>query len=142
MFYINESYKKKVIKSFAYILIPLSVLFLISCNNNKVYDHVIEEYSTDKKSLYNLYFFYSNSEDSLEIKKEFSNWNRENYPNVYNTRSYDISSNRNVPSQAFLEVFKISEEDTPVFIMFNNTGVVLRTDKFDDVLYYLDNRNK
>lgn len=114
-----------------------SIIFFSGCSEQQ-----LEEFSTEKEGFYNLYFFGNDSEESKRVEEDFlDRWNPEDHPNVNKTSSYNISEKENAPSQLAIDVFELSKENTPVFILFDNKGEVLRTDKFDEVLSYFESKN-
>lgn len=125
--------RTKFFKYFIYTFL-LSIVFLFGCNieqTQKKNEELMEEFYTDKKGLYNLYLFANDSPESKSIENDFhERWHAEDYLMVYNTRSYNISDPEYAPDSAVIELLELSEDNTPVFFLFDNKGIVLKTDNF------------
>lgn len=132
--------RTKFFKYFVYTFL-LSIVFLLGCNieqTQKKHEELMEEFYTDKEGLYNLYLFGNDSPESKSIENDFhERWHAEDYLMVYNTRSYNISDPEYAPDSAVIDLLELSEDNTPVFFLFDNKGIVLKTDNFDDILDYL-----
>lgn len=113
-------------------------LLLISCNKDNSYETVINELTTEENDLYNLYFFYGNDKKSKKEYKNFnSEWESSDHMNVYNTRSYDISKGYGDLNELYFDKLNINKESAPIFILFDNKGIVLKTDNINMVISYL-----
>lgn len=122
----------------------LSILLLLfGCNINETSQtKSINQLLTEKENSYNLYFFGNNSEESKEIENDFNNnWAAEDYPIVYNTRTYNISDPKYEPDKDILEALDLNKDNTPIFILFNHEDIVLKTKKFDEVINYLNKKS-
>lgn len=125
-------------KIFTYtILLLSSVILLFGCSGQTQH----EEFITEKEEFYNLYFFGNNSKTSKDLEEEFfKRWNTEDYPNVNKTSNYNISDKENAPSPLAIDVLELNKDNTPVFILFDNKGEVLRTSELDEILNYLSDK--
>ncbi len=130
--------KIKTYKTFAYtILLLCSVILFFGCSDQTQH----EEFITEEEGFYNLYFFGNNSETSKDLEEEFfKRWDTEDYPNVNKTSNYNISDKENAPSPLAIDVLELNEDNTPVFILFDNKGEVLRTSELDEILNYLSDK--
>lgn len=127
-------------KNYSIILLLIIAVILISCSKEDSYETVSNKLSTKEDGLYNLYFFYGNDEYSKnEYNKFKSDWKASKHMNVYNTRSYNISDGYGDLNELYFDTLNIDKENVPIFILFDNNGIVLRTKEINMVLLYLKN---
>lgn len=129
-------------KFYTLTFVLIITLLLISCNKDNSYETVINELTTEENDLYNLYFFYGNDKKSKKEYKNFnSEWQASDHMNVYNTRSYDISQGYGDLNELYFDKLNIDKESVPIFILFDNNSIVLKTENINMVISYLKDVN-